>query len=60
VGITIKYLAIFGLARLLIYIRKRQKKTGEILRNFKVPLQARHNSNVTPKSGISKANYLNI
>ena len=59
-GITIGCLAVFSLAGLLIYIRRRQKKTGEILRNSEVPLQAGRSSNVAPNPGISEANYPNI
>ena len=60
-GIAIGCLAVFGLVGLLIYICRRQKKTGEILRNSEVPLQAGRSSNVAPNpGGISEANYPNI
>jgi hypothetical protein len=59
VGIAIGILAAFGLG-LLIYMRRRQKATGEILRNSEVPSQARQSSYVPSTPEISEAKYPNI
>jgi hypothetical protein len=60
VGIAIGILAVFGLAGLLLYMRRRQKATGEILRNSEVPSQAGQSSYVPPTPGISEAKYPNM
>ena len=58
-GIIIGILA-FGLAGVLIYMRRQQKVTGEILRNSEVSSQAQYSSCVAPTTGISEAEYPNI
>lgn len=56
-GIAIGILAVFGLAGLLIYMRRWQ---GELLRNAEVSSQAGHTTYVAPTLGISEAKYPNI
>jgi hypothetical protein len=60
VGITIRSLAVFILAGLLIYMHRRQKKPGEILQSSQIPSQAEHSSYVAPRPGMSEANYPNM
>ncbi len=57
VGIVIGILAVFGLAGLLIYMRRWQ---GELLRNAEVLSQVGYTTYVIPTLGISKAKYPNI